>query len=372
MSEHIQVASYALGLLDAAEMSRFEDHLADCDECADQLEQMLPAVDMLADVEPGDLFGVTGLSAFKSSAGADLYPPITDTTPKTDPFWVAGEAAPTGRRAEPYPETDGPPTTKLRTQRLRDERNQAESQGDGFFSDERVRNESYPVEPTRSERTRSERARADRADYDRGGSDRATTGPMTGEIPKYVPLSRSGAGSGGQRRPTSSRPRSRRPETSGPPGRSRRGLLIASAAAILGVIAGAGVVTAGPWAKSQTGTTTAISPATADRLTATDPASKVHAEVVLESKTWGTRVSFGVSDIDGPRECQLVAVKADGQTEVLSSWNVPKQGYGKDTKPPELTLEASTALARKDIAALRVQNVSDDGSISNLVAVPTA
>jgi hypothetical protein len=369
MSEHIQVASYALGLLDSAEMSRFEDHLADCDECAEQLEQMLPAVDMLADVEPGDLFGVSGLSAFKSSAGADVYPPIADATPKPDKaFWVAEEPAPTGRRAEPYPEVDGPPTTKLRTQRLRDERSRAESAGgEGFFADERVRNESYPAEPTRAERTRSERARSDRPDYDR-----ATTGPMTGEIPKYVPLSRSGAGSGGQRRPTSSRPRSRRPESSGPPGRSRRGLLIASAAAILGVIAGAGVVTAGPWAKGNTPGITAVSDASADRLTATDPTSKVHAEVVLESKTWGTRVSFGVSDIDGPRECQLVAVKSDGQTEVLSSWNVPKQGYGKGTKPPELSLEASTALARKDIAALRVQNVSDDGSISNLVTVPTA
>jgi hypothetical protein len=369
MSEHIQVASYALGLLDAAEMSRFEDHLADCDECAEQLEQMLPAVDMLADVEPGDLFGVSGLSAFKSSAGADVYPPIVDATPKPQAaFWVAEE--PAGRRAEPYPEADGPPTTKLRTQKLRDERSREAAGapgGEGFFADERVRNDSYPAEPTRGERTRSERARADRPDYDR-----ASTGPMTGEIPKYGAPSRSGAASGGQRRPPSSRPRSRRPETSGPPGRSRRGLLIASAAAILGVIAGAGVVTAGPWAKSQNGITTAISPATADRLTATDPASKVHAEVVLESKTWGTRVSFGVSDIDGPRECQLVAVKSDGQTEVLSSWNVPKQGYGKGTKPPELTLEASTALARKDIAALRVQNVSDDGSISNLVTVPTA
>ena len=35
MSEHTQVGPYALGLLDPLEMSRFEEHLAECDECAD-------------------------------------------------------------------------------------------------------------------------------------------------------------------------------------------------------------------------------------------------------------------------------------------------------------------------------------------------
>ncbi len=58
MSEHTQVGPYALGLLDPLEMSRFEEHLAECDECATQLEWMLPVADFMADVEPGDLFGI--------------------------------------------------------------------------------------------------------------------------------------------------------------------------------------------------------------------------------------------------------------------------------------------------------------------------
>jgi hypothetical protein len=131
-----------------------------------------------------------------------------------------------------------------------------------------------------------------------------------------------------------------------------------------------GAVTMGPWSGSDSLPGTAIS-ASADHLSAQDPQTGVKADAALQSNTWGTLVSFDVSDIKGPRTCQLVAVRQNGDTEVLSSWNVPKQGYGADAKASKLQLQASTALDRKDIAALRVQNVSADGETSTLVTIPT-
>ncbi|HEV3170961.1 MAG TPA: zf-HC2 domain-containing protein [Actinocrinis sp.] len=46
---HIDVAAYALGLLDPAEAAAFEDHLAGCDICADELESMVALEPILAE-----------------------------------------------------------------------------------------------------------------------------------------------------------------------------------------------------------------------------------------------------------------------------------------------------------------------------------
>jgi hypothetical protein len=54
-SDHWDVASYALGVLDQTDTERFEDHLATCWACAAELESMLPVVDLLADVDPAAL-----------------------------------------------------------------------------------------------------------------------------------------------------------------------------------------------------------------------------------------------------------------------------------------------------------------------------
>ncbi|MFK3980485.1 anti-sigma factor family protein [Micromonospora sp. NPDC050397] len=54
-SDHFDVASYALGVLDEEDTIRFEEHLADCWACAGELESMLPVVDLLAEVDGDDL-----------------------------------------------------------------------------------------------------------------------------------------------------------------------------------------------------------------------------------------------------------------------------------------------------------------------------
>ncbi len=105
------------------------------------------------------------------------------------------------------------------------------------------------------------------------------------------------------------------------------------------------------------------------RLTATDAATGVKADVVIDGAPWGTRVSFALSQLAGPQRCQLVAVRRDGSTEVLSSWVVPAQGYGRTEQPRPLVLQAATALDRADITALRVEALGR-GAPRPLVTVP--
>jgi hypothetical protein len=47
---HLDVASYALGVLGDAETSRFEEHLDTCPACVEQLESFLPVIGLLPGV----------------------------------------------------------------------------------------------------------------------------------------------------------------------------------------------------------------------------------------------------------------------------------------------------------------------------------
>jgi hypothetical protein len=154
--------------------------------------------------------------------------------------------------------------------------------------------------------------------------------------------------------------------------RPRRSVVpIAVAAAIIGVLAGGGAVAAGPWHGTPTATRPALRLVADQRLSATDSRTGVHADVALASKSWGTQVSFTISDLNGPRTCRLVAVRADGTNEVLSSWTVPPRGSDAQATPARLDLEASTALGRRNITALKVQQVASSGNATTLVTLRT-
>ncbi|MGC5311256.1 anti-sigma factor family protein [Micromonospora zamorensis] len=49
--DHMDVAAYALGVLDEQETERFEEHLATCWACAAELETMVPVVGLLSDID---------------------------------------------------------------------------------------------------------------------------------------------------------------------------------------------------------------------------------------------------------------------------------------------------------------------------------
>ena len=50
---HLDVASYALGVLDPGDVDRFEEHLVTCDPCAMELEALLPVTQLLSYVDKG-------------------------------------------------------------------------------------------------------------------------------------------------------------------------------------------------------------------------------------------------------------------------------------------------------------------------------
>jgi Putative zinc-finger len=102
----------------------------------------------------------------------------------------------------------------------------------------------------------------------------------------------------------------------------------------------------------------------------TDPRTGVRADVALEKKDWGTQISFAISNIKGPKECDLVLVHTDGTTESLASWNVGERGWGTAANPEPLLLQAVTATPREDIAHVQVQEVDKGGAGPTLVSVP--
>jgi hypothetical protein len=155
-------------------------------------------------------------------------------------------------------------------------------------------------------------------------------------------------------------------------GRRRTGpvLGLAAAAAIVGAVGGgAAVVKTGYFQEKQQVFNEAVAPIAGDTVTATDKKTGAHIEAALTSRPWGTKVEFQVTKIEGPQSCRLVAVRENGETEVLSTWTVPDGGYGYEVRPQPLALEAATALASKDITHLRVQAMDPHGDPSTLVTV---
>ncbi|WP_329131141.1 zf-HC2 domain-containing protein [Streptomyces sp. NBC_01476] len=50
MNPHVDVGAYLLGALDDAEMTAFEEHLAGCDECGAQLDELMGVVPVLEEL----------------------------------------------------------------------------------------------------------------------------------------------------------------------------------------------------------------------------------------------------------------------------------------------------------------------------------
>ncbi|GGL72135.1 RNA polymerase subunit sigma [Streptomyces fumigatiscleroticus] len=115
----------------------------------------------------------------------------------------------------------------------------------------------------------------------------------------------------------------------------RRGFYLVAAAAAL--IAGGPLVAVATTGGDDGGRTTQAqesSPAKAafeimgDKVTATDPTTKVTATVAMGEKAWGTDTVVRLKNVTGPERCSLIAVGKNGERETVSSWSVPNWGYG--------------------------------------------
>lgn len=252
---HWDVAAYALGVLDPREIPRFEQHLAQCRSCAEELERLVPATAVLADVDPAELREV-----------------------------------------------------------------------------EDVRLAGRLLEAVRGQRRRA-RVRA-RLAVGAGAAVAVAVAAVAlfaganwvaapADSPGLVGQLGSSAGPGDSAQPT-------------PPGFG-------------GPELGDG-----------------------ERFSVTDPTTGVHADLLLEELDWGTRVSFALSSLSGPRECELVLVLADGTAQPAASWQVPADGYGTDAHPGPLLLQTATAVPRTEIDLVLVQELdgSDGTAAATLVTVP--
>ncbi|MFF3504863.1 anti-sigma factor family protein [Streptomyces sp. NPDC003247] len=86
-----------------------------------------------------------------------------------------------------------------------------------------------------------------------------------------------------------------------------------------------------------------------DKVTATDPGTKVTATVATQEKAWGTEAVVELKNVAGPNKCSLIAVGHNGERETIASWSVPEWGYGL---PDAKTEQAKNPLYVQGGAAL--------------------
>jgi hypothetical protein len=311
MNAHVDVAAYALGALSDRESAQFEDHLVTCSTCVSELESMVSIVTLMSDVTLAD---------------------ITDDNPRVGPYTAATGIPTVGRPAAPPP---GPPLTAP-----------VGPVSPAFPDPVPVPN----VDPRRDEPrvVRRDERRDDRREERRDDRrEERRPAASAAPVPAPTPISRGRS-------------------------RGRRGVLLAAAAAVVGAVGGGAVVAETGYfdqPQSSVEAQDGAVPLTGEKVSATDRKTGAHIEAALDSKAWGTKVSFAVTKVDGPQSCRLVAVRRNGDTEVLSTWTVPDGGYGYDVRPQPLSLSAATALRSKDLTHLQVQAMDGNGDPSTLVTV---
>ncbi|NUK04920.1 anti-sigma factor family protein [Streptomyces lunaelactis] len=97
-----------------------------------------------------------------------------------------------------------------------------------------------------------------------------------------------------------------------------------------------------------------------EKVRATDATTKVSATVGLEKKGWGTHTVLELKNVKGPLKCNLIAVSKTGEEEVVTSWAVPKWGYGIPDSPVTaaknpLYVHGGAAMDRNDIDHFEVR-----------------
>lgn len=162
--------------------------------------------------------------------------------------------------------------------------------------------------------------------------------------------------------------------------RKRFYLVAAAAALIIGGPVGVGLATAGGDTQEM-----AIDPnkpaqfffdhiPAENKVSGSDPVSKVNATVGVESKTWGTHVVLKLGNITGEKKCDLVAVGKNGEEQVITTWSVPKWGYGikdstnKMAKEP-LYMHGGAAMNPTEIDHFEIRTLDGDQRLIRMKAL---
>ncbi|WP_353942879.1 zf-HC2 domain-containing protein [Streptomyces sp. HUAS MG91] len=99
-----------------------------------------------------------------------------------------------------------------------------------------------------------------------------------------------------------------------------------------------------------------------DKVEATDATTNVSATVGMEKKAWGTHTVLELKNVKGPLKCSLVAVGKNGERETVTTWAVPKWGYGITSSAHEsarypLYVHGGAAFTRDQIDHFEVETL---------------
>jgi predicted anti-sigma-YlaC factor YlaD len=104
----------------------------------------------------------------------------------------------------------------------------------------------------------------------------------------------------------------------------------------------------------------------AHSISGSNPANGISATIIYQSEPWGTRVNLELRGITGPLVCQLVAVSRTGFSQVVTTWQVPRSGFGVPGQPLPLKVEGGVGIDQSQID--RFQVTRDNGP--DLLEVP--
>jgi hypothetical protein len=134
---------------------------------------------------------------------------------------------------------------------------------------------------------------------------------------------------------------------------TRRQVLLGAAAAVVllagGTAAGVAVASQPAAPGSQGGQVAGVTHS------ATSPVTGVHGTVGLVAKPFGTQVTVDLAQIQGPLECQFIAVSRTGERFRIGTWFLPPHvKFGSRSHPQHLLLRGWTTIKPGDLSAIDV------------------
>jgi hypothetical protein len=100
-------------------------------------------------------------------------------------------------------------------------------------------------------------------------------------------------------------------------------------------------------ASARTKTTTRLSTAPAQ--------TGVHGTATLVAKPFGTQVTVDLAQIQGPLECQFIAVSRTGARFQIGTWFLPPHvKFGSPSHPEHLLLKGWTTIKPSDLSRIDV------------------
>ena len=107
-----------------------------------------------------------------------------------------------------------------------------------------------------------------------------------------------------------------------------------------------------------------------DHFDGADPATGLRADLILQQRGPQTELTMVLTQFKGPvAECQLVAVTVGGFEEVVTTWQVPKAGFGTAAHPGPLVVNGVIAIPRADIEHFEVRSITGEKTFKPLLAI---